>query len=88
MRYDCGSAPRRELEAFRGCLCGGRSFIADFRPHQVIPSRAKASKLTRFLILLSSRIEPQPNSRGENLNLRYNLAKRSIEFLLRVCDEI
>nr|WP_315055457.1 hypothetical protein [uncultured Campylobacter sp.] len=53
-----------------------------------VPSRVKAPKLTRFLILLSSRTEPQPNSRGENLNLRYNLAKRSVEFLLRVRDEI
>jgi len=53
-----------------------------------VPSRIKASKLTRFLILLSSRTEPQPNSRGENLNLRYNLAKRSVELLLRVRDEI
>ncbi len=31
---------------------------------------------------------PNLNSRGENLNLRYNLAKRSVELLLRVCDEI
>jgi len=30
---------------------------------------------------------PRPNSRGENLNLRYNLAKRGVELLLRVCDE-
>ena len=79
--------PRRELEVFRGRLCGGRSFIADFRPHQVISSRAKASKSMRLLILLLSRTEPQPNSRGENLNLRYNLAKRSVELLLRVCDK-
>ena len=53
-----------------------------------VPSRAKAPKLTRFIILLLSRTEPQPNSRGENLNLRYNLAKRSVELLLRVRDEI
>lgn len=66
----------------------GRRFIADFRPHQVIPSRAKAEKLTRFLILLLSRTEPQPNSHGENLNLRYNLAKRSVKLLLREPDEI
>lgn len=65
-----------------------RCFIAGLRPHQVVPSRDKASKLTRFLILLPSRIELHPNSRGENLNLRYNLAKRSVELLLRVCDEI
>ena len=32
-------------------------------------------------------LKPQ-NSRGENLNLRYNLAKRSVELLLRVRDEI
>lgn len=31
---------------------------------------------------------PCPNSRGENLNLRYNLAKRSVELLLRVRDAI
>ncbi|WP_291938275.1 hypothetical protein [Campylobacter sp.] len=66
-----------------------RCFVADLRPHQVvIPSRAKASKLTRLLILLSSRTEPQPNSRGENINLRYNLAKRSVKLLLREPDEI
>ena len=37
-------------------------------------------------------IEPHrslnPTSRGENLNLRYNLAKRGVELLLRVRDEI
>ncbi len=31
---------------------------------------------------------PNLNSRSENLNLRYNLAKRSVELLLRVRDEI
>ena len=67
----------------------GRCFIAGLRPHQVvIPSRAKAPKLARLLISLSSRTELQPNSRGENLNLRYNLAKRSVELLLCVRDEI
>lgn len=81
---------RCELELGFGGACASvrRSFIAGLRPHQVIPNCAQVPKLMRLLILLSSRIEPQPNSRGENLNLRYNLAKRSVELLLRVCDEI
>ena len=53
-----------------------------------VPIRVKASKSMRLLILLSSRTEPQPNSRSENLNLRYNLAKQSVELLLRERDEI
>lgn len=76
----------RELELALGLLV--RQSGAVLSQTSSLPSRLKAPKLTRFLILLSSRTEPQPNSRGENLNLRYNLAKRSVELLLCVRDEI
>ncbi len=51
-------------------------------PHQSLKTHAIAN------FAIEPYASPQPNSRGENLNLRYNLAKRSVELLLRVCDEI
>ena len=84
MRYDCGSVSQRELDFFGVIYAAG----AVLSQTSSVPSRLKAPKLMRLLILLSSRTEPQPNSRGENLNLRYNLAKRSVKLLLRVRDEI
>ena len=85
MRYERGSVLQCELELGFGGACAVGAVLSQTSS---VPSRVKASKLTRFIILLSSRTEPQPNSRGENLNLRYNLARRSVELLLRVRDEI
>ncbi|MBF0984659.1 MAG: hypothetical protein HXK63_05960 [Campylobacter sp.] len=86
MRYERGSVPPRARAGLWGLFV--RQSGAVLSQTSSVLNRLKASKLTRFLILLSSRTEPQPNSRGENLNLRYNLAKRSVELLLRVRDEI
>ncbi|WP_298977285.1 hypothetical protein [uncultured Campylobacter sp.] len=50
-----------------------RCFIVGLRPHQVIPSRAQVSKLTRLLILLSSRTEARTQTRAA-------YEHRSVEF--------
>nr|WP_314068870.1 hypothetical protein [uncultured Campylobacter sp.] len=62
-----------------------RAFVRIKSYREPCPS-LKAHTIADFAI--EPYASPRPNSRGENLNLRYNLAKRSVELLLRVRDEI
>lgn len=75
---------------FGSCLCVSRAQFYRRLPFASSYTEPRQSPKTHAIASFAIKpyASPQPNSRGENLNLRYNLAKRSVELLLRVCDEI